>query len=154
MPDGLYEKDALAWAEQQSDLLSRLATGERLNADIDWEHVIEEVRDVGLSELHGCQNLLIQAIKHLLKMRVWPDSQALGHWRGETASFLGGARRNFTPSMRQRIDLANLYADALYAVRVEAEAPGEELPETCPFTHDDLLAKQPDIARLLSKIEV
>ncbi len=153
MPDGLYEKDALAWAEQQSDLLSRFAADGRLNADIDWEHVIEEVRDVGLSELRRCESLLTRAMTHLLKIHMWPDSQSVAHWRGGIASFLVGARRNFTPSMRQRIDMADLYADALYAARVEAGTAGEKLPEACPFTQNDLLAHQPDIAKLLSKVE-
>ena len=49
--DGQYDTDALAWAERQADFLTRLARGERVNVDIDWPNVIEEVRDVGLSEL-------------------------------------------------------------------------------------------------------
>ena len=43
MPDGLYEKDALAWAEQQSDLLSPwcfLADGVRHKPTIDFKQAI------------------------------------------------------------------------------------------------------------------
>ena len=36
MPDGLYDRDALAWAEQQAELLRRLAAGERVNDAVDW----------------------------------------------------------------------------------------------------------------------
>ena len=104
MPDDLYERDALAWSERQADLLRRLAAGERLNAAIDWPNVIEEVQDVGVSELRACQSLLAQALVHLLKLHTWPDSQAVAHRRGETANFLARARRSFTPSMRQRIE--------------------------------------------------
>ena len=64
MPDGLYERDALAWAERQADLLRRLAAGERLNEPVDWPNVIEEVQDVGLSELRACKRLLRQAWQH------------------------------------------------------------------------------------------
>lgn len=152
MPDGLYEKDALAWAEQQSDLLSRLAAGERLNADIDWEHVIEEVRDVGLSELHRCESLITQAIIHLLKMRLWPESQPLEHWRRETGAFLIGAQRNFTPSMRQRIDAADLYADAIRVILAGGDVSRDTLPATCPFTLDDFLGADIDIPLLASKL--
>jgi len=70
MPHGLYERDALAWAELQADFLRRLAAGERLNAAVDWPNVIEEVQDVGLSELRACQSLLAQAPVHLLKQLV------------------------------------------------------------------------------------
>ena len=44
MPDGLYEHDALAWAEHQAVLLRRLADGKSVNERVYWAHVIEEVR--------------------------------------------------------------------------------------------------------------
>ena len=58
MPDGLYERDAFAWSERQADLLRRLAAGERVNEAVDWPYVIEEVQDLGLSELRACRSLL------------------------------------------------------------------------------------------------
>jgi hypothetical protein len=142
MPDGLYEHDALAWAEQQAELLRRLAAGERLNAQVDWPHVIEEVRDVGLSELRACQSLLQQAMVHLLKLQAWPDSPSAAHWRDEAGTFLDDAARRFTPSMRQRMELDELYAKALRRARTalaDRDAP-LALPPTCPFTLDALLA--------------
>lgn len=154
MPDGLYERDALAWAEQQAALLRRLAAGERLNEAVDWPNVIEELQDVGLSELRSCRSLLRQALVHLLKLHAWPDSQAAAHWRGEVAGFLTDARNRFTPSMQQRIDLADLYADALYEMRAGADyaAGPRPLPEACPFTLDDLLTGRPDVATLAAKL--
>ncbi len=91
-----------------------LAAGKRVNDAVDWPNVIEEVRDVGQSELRACWSLLVQGLAHLLKLHAWPDSSAVAHWRRETAGFLAGPRRSVTPSMRQRIDLADLHADALY----------------------------------------
>ena len=46
MPNDLYDRDVLAWSEHQADRLRRLARGERVN-DLDWEHVVEEIEDVG-----------------------------------------------------------------------------------------------------------
>ncbi|MDQ2804380.1 MAG: DUF29 domain-containing protein [Pseudomonadota bacterium] len=154
MPDGLYEHDALAWAEQQADLLRRLAAGERLNAAVDWPNVIEEVQDVGLSELRSCRSLLRQALVHLLKLHAWPGSQASAHWRDEVAGFLDDARDRFSPSMRQRLDLDDLYADASDRVRVGTDDAGEPrpLPETCPFALDELLTKRRDVAALAAKL--
>ena len=77
MPDGLYEQDALAWSERQADLLRRVAAGDELDEAVDWPNVIDEVLDVGRSELHGCESLLQQAILHLLKRHLWPDSPAV-----------------------------------------------------------------------------
>jgi hypothetical protein len=154
MPDGLYEHDALAWAEQQADLLRRLAAGERLNAAVDWPNVIEEVQDVGLSELRSCRSLLRQALVHLLKLHAWPGSQAAAHWRDEVAGFLDDARDRFAPSMRQRLDLDDLYADASDRVQAGTDDAGaaRPLPEGCPFTLDELLAKRRDVAALAAKL--
>jgi hypothetical protein len=153
MPDSLYETDILTWSERQADLLRRLASGERLNETIDWENVIEEVESVGRSELHGCESLLLQALIHLLKLHLAPRSRSASHWRGEIVTFLTDARRYFSPSMRQRIDLAALYASALY--RLQAEARGKRdprIPAACPFDLDDLLVAEPDIEALLTRL--
>ena len=153
MPDGLYEHDALAWAEQQADLLRHLAAGERLNAAVDWPNVIEELQDVGLSELRSCQSLLLQAMIHLLKLHAWPGSQSTGQWRGETGVFLDDAEQRFTPSMRQRVGLEALYAKALRRARETTDDAGapRPLPDACPFGLDDLLAG--DLARLTAKLD-
>jgi hypothetical protein len=142
MADGLYERDALSWAEQQAMLLRRLAAGERLNETLDWLHIIEEVQEVGLSELRAVMSLLQQAMTHLLKLRAWPASKAAGHWRDEAGVFLDDAERRFTPSMRQRIDLAELYVKALRRARTATDESGQArpLPDNCPFDLDALLA--------------
>jgi hypothetical protein len=149
--EALYERDALAWAEQQAALLGRLARGERTNQAIDWPHVIEEVRDVGLSELRACQSLLVQSMAHVLKLAIWPDSASARQWRAEIVAFLGDARRAFTPSMRQRIDVEDLYADAARRVLAASDDSGTSpaaLPDRCPFTLDGLLTG--DVAALVA----
>jgi hypothetical protein len=147
MPDGLYERDALAWAERQAALLQRLASGERLNETIDWPNIIEEIQDVGLSELRAVTSLLQQAMTHLMKLQAWPLSQAAAHWHDEAGTFLDDAQRRFTPSMRQRIDLDDLYAKALRRARTASDASGAAgpLPDACPFDLDTLLAGERDV---------
>lgn len=93
--DGLYERDALAWSEQQAALLRRVANGERVNAAIDWAHVIDEVHDLGQSELHAVDRLLEQAMLHLLKIHLRPGSLAREHWQAEVAAFLDRAEQQY-----------------------------------------------------------
>ncbi len=154
MPDGLYERDALLWSEQQADLLRRTATGERLNASIDWPNVIEEVLDVGRAELHACESLLEQAIVHLLKLAAAPGHPSTHHWRVELLAFLAGARRRHAPSMTQRIDLQSVYHDARRQARAAlADAPvSPAWPDQCPFTITDLLDRTADIAALTMRL--
>jgi hypothetical protein len=142
MPDSLYERDVLAWSQHQADLLRRLGRGERVN-DVDWTHLAEEIEDVGLSELHSVESFLTLILVHLLKVHIWPDSPATGRWRGEIVAFQNNAKRRFTHSMRQKLDIGALYADATEQIRAmePATAPGAELPAVAPFTLDQLLGE-------------
>ncbi len=149
MPDDLYDRDILIWSEHQAGLLRRLATGERVNEAIDWPHLIEEVEDLGRSELHACESLLRQAMLHLLKLHSGADQPA-SHWRGEIVGFLADAAERLTPAMRQRIDLHKIYARALRQV---GEADGVEaaaFPALCPWSLDTLLNEHCGIDKLLT----
>ncbi len=134
-----YETDVLEWSEQQAALLRRAAAGERVN-DLDWPNIIEEIEGVGQSELHSVQSLLLQALAHILKADAWPQSREVPGWRGEALRFRSDAADRFTPSMRQRIDLAKIYRRA---VRITPETidgqPPLPVPELCPMTLDELL---------------
>ena len=113
----LYDDDILVWSEHQADLLRRHAAGERGNDKaIDWPNIIEEIEDVGPSELRGVESLLVQALRYMLKAEAWPLSRDAPNWQADAIDFRRQARRRFVPSMRQRIDVAELYADALAAV--------------------------------------
>ena len=142
MPDDLYERDILTWSEHQADLLRRVARGERVNG-VDWEHVVEEIEDVGNSQLSAVESFLRLLLAHLLKIHGWPESLTVGHWRSEVVSFQADAVQRYVPSMRQKIDL-----DRLYRVAREQVAPAhydgrdpDPLPERCPFTLDQLLTE-------------
>ncbi|MBC7799051.1 MAG: DUF29 domain-containing protein [Gemmatimonadaceae bacterium] len=145
MPDSLYDRDILVWCDQQAEQLRRLAAGERPNAPIDWENVIEELESVGRSELRSCASLLRQAIVHLMKLAIWPDKSSAEHWRDETYVFLRDTQQAFTPSMRERLDLAREYRAAMIELNRKSEhgRVGPWLPQTCPYTLDDLL--DPDL---------
>jgi hypothetical protein len=141
MPDDLYERDILAWSDRQAALLRRVAKGERVN-DVDWEHIVEEIEDVGLSEVSAVRSHLRQLLLHMLKLRGWPDCPACEHWRNELDVFQAEAAERFAPSMCRRINVTGLYQQARRAVgRMQIEGqPSVALPEICPFTLDDLLS--------------
>jgi hypothetical protein len=146
MPDSLYEHDVLAWSEYQAELLRRFGRGERVN-DVDWANVAEEIEGVGLSELHAVESFLSLILLHLLKLHVWPDSEACRHWRVEIVGFQKNLKRQFAPSMKQRIDIGELYTDVLDQLR--AGDPDIRLPPENPFTLDDL--RVGDLKSLMSR---
>jgi|tagenome__1003787_1003787.scaffolds.fasta_scaffold20322616_2 hypothetical protein len=135
----LYESDIILWSEHQAEALRRLQAGERRN-DVDWDHLIDEVLTVGRNELHAVESLLQRAIEHLLKAAGWPDAQTVPHWLAEADGFLARARRRYTPSMAQRLDLPGIYADALRNVlrRRYDGAPPQPLVDACPLALEEL----------------
>jgi hypothetical protein len=138
-----YDTDILVWSERQGELLRRRAAGELINeADLDWPNIAEEIEDVGSNRLHAVESLLVQALRHMLKAEAWPLSLDAPTWRADAIDFRRQARRRFVPSMRQKIDLAALYADALAAVPEAIDGqPPLPVPETCPVTLDELLGE-------------
>ena len=153
MPDDLYERDILVWSEKQAALLRRLARGEGLNEAVDWDHVIEEVEDVGLSELRACRNLLRQALVHLIKLHEEQGYPA-DHWRLEGAAFLADVQSKITPSMRRQIDVADAYRRAQKQIRSgrPKSSPRLMVPDDCPYTLDELLDENAEVDALVAKL--
>jgi hypothetical protein len=141
-----YDTDILIWSEHQADLLRRRAAGELVNeAELDWSNIAGEIEDAGSNRLHAVESLLVQALRHLLKAEAWPLSRDVPNWRADAIDFRRQARRRFVPSMRQKIDLASLYADAIAATpNMMDRQPPLPVPPTCPMTLDELLSDDPD----------
>jgi hypothetical protein len=138
-----YGTDILLWSERQADLLRRLAAGERVNDQVDWENVAEEVESVGRDQLHAVESLLVQALVHMLKAEAWPLSREVPHWRAEALGFRDDAISRYAPSMRQRIDMDRIWRRALRRLPETIDGqPPLSAPERCPVTLDDLLAEE------------
>jgi len=150
-PDpALYERDFYLWTQDQASRLRALADDRRIKAtDLDLDHLAEEVADLGRSELNKVAMHLVQMLAHLLK-HAWADhAEAHDHWRSEIRTHQIQARRTFTPGMRQNLRLDALWRDALRLAEAKlADHDDPPLPGgvACPFTLDDLLAEDFDIA--------
>jgi hypothetical protein len=151
----LYDEDILLWSEQQTELLRRLARGERVNDAVDWENVIEELGDVGRSELNSVASLLRVGLAHLILAHAAPRRDAVGHWSAEAATALTDAAGRYAPSMGQRLDLGRLWREArAIADRKLASDGGFAAPvsEACPFAIAELVAPEPDLDALLARL--
>jgi hypothetical protein len=63
------------------------------------------------------------------------------HWQAEARVFLAQARRRFVPSMRQRIDFAGIYTDALRGLPATIDTLPPLPIRTGPPTLDELLSE-------------
>src|SRR5207244_2937967 len=110
--------------------------------ELDWPNLAEEIESVGSEQRNAVESLLLRALLHRLKAEAWPSSREVPPWRSEARLLRAQARRRFVPSMRQRLDLAGLYHDALRALpEMIDDQPPLPLSEACPVTLDELLAE-------------
>jgi hypothetical protein len=136
----LYEADILEWSERQTDLLRRVAAGNRTGT-IDWANIIEEVESVGRNELLAVKSLLVEALVHMLKASAWPNAAIAPNWESEARHLRYDAASRFSPSMLQHLDIAKLHARALRILPETIDGqPPLPVPQACAMTLDELLA--------------
>jgi hypothetical protein len=155
--NALYDEDILLWSEQQAAIVRRLGQTRRdLPNEFDVENVAEEIESVGRSELASVESLLDQALFHFIKVAVDPDNDAVRHWLSEIAAFQGDAARRYAPSMRQRIDLDDIWRQVKRRAGLEL-LDGDtfsRLPDKCPFELDELISVESDLAALAERLRL
>lgn len=152
-----YDEDFYAWTQRQAELLRALdSRAAKLPDDLDTDHLAEEIADLGKAELRGATSLILQIFIHLIKAASDPSFQAVPHWRTEVKTFQKELLRYFEPSMRQRINLENLWEDALdlaaSALSEQNAVLAPTLQEACPFTLDDLTGRHFDANKALLRL--
>lgn len=157
----LYDEDILAWSEQQAAALRRLAARGDLPNDLDLSNVIEEIADLGKGELCEVNVLLGQILTQLILAWADPTNQEPRTWAGDVIEWLSDMGRRLTPSMRQVIDLDDLWRDAahlatqkldIYRRDRAREQAASLAAHPCPFSLDDLCSQQYDVRGLLETL--
>ena len=136
----LYEQDLYAWSEGQADLLRR-----RRFSELDLEHVVEEIEDVGGSLYREVRSRIRTIMEHLLKLEHAAATEPRAGWERTIRAQRADLAEDLTPSLRPRIErgLARFYEaariEAAAALRAHDEpAAADALPPTCPYTLDQI----------------
>jgi hypothetical protein len=133
-----YEKDIVAWANEQAALLR----AGKLSA-IDIEHIAEEIEDVGKSEKRELASRMAVLLAHLLKWQHQPERRG-SSWvrtikvqRNSIASALLD-----TPSLKASLNeprwVGNAWNDAVS--KAIDETGLDCFPENCPWSMDQVLS--------------
>jgi hypothetical protein len=136
----LYERDVYAWSSEQAALLRA-----RRFVDLDLEHLILEIEDVGGSLYREVRSRLRTIMEHLLKLEHSPAVAPRAGWESTIRTARADMVDDLTPSLRPRVEqnLARFYAVA----RAEASASlcehgesaaADALPQTCPYSLDQI----------------
>jgi hypothetical protein len=75
----LYEEDFIGWTEQQARAL-REAARRPTNLGLDWEHLAEEIEDLGRSYRRALASHVGLVIEHLLKLEFSPATEPRRGW--------------------------------------------------------------------------
>jgi hypothetical protein len=137
MAGSSYDGDIVAWANEQARLLRA-----GLFSELDIEHVIEEIEDVGKSEKRELASRMAVLLAHLLKWQYQPERQG-NSWRRTIKE-----QRNVTallikktPSLRAELRdpdwWSSVWSDAV--AKASEETGLYAFPESCPWTIDAIL---------------
>lgn len=135
-----YEADFYGWTQEQASLLR---TG-RL-AELDVEHLIEEIESLGRSERPQLTNRFELLLMHLLKWQHEPDRRDIDgkSWlrtiREQRRKIPKLIRDN--PSLKPILEdcIRDAYDDARFGTSDETGLPVSVFPEICPYTPEQIL---------------
>jgi hypothetical protein len=137
MAASTYDGDIIAWANEQARLLRA-----GLFAQLDIEHIAEEIEDVGKSEKRELSSRMAVLLAHLLKWQCQPERQG-NSWRRtikEQRNALAICIRK-TPSLKAELRDAEwwsgVWSDAV--AKASEETGLGDFPAACPWTAAQIL---------------
>lgn len=139
MTGELYDKDIIAWSEQQARLLAAH------DPNIDWEHLAEELAGMGSNERSALQSFLTIILIHLIKLEHSPKADPRRLWMDSIVSHRvqASAKLETAPALKQRLSLQKAWRDAARRAIKQLDQYGETiaepLPERCPYTLEQVL---------------
>lgn len=132
-----YEEDFYGWIGLSIVLLKQKRFGE-----MDIDHLIEELEDMGGNTERALVSRLAQLIFHLLKWQYQPG------FRGRSwAASIKEQRKSIkklllkNPSLKSKLDesLVDAYEDAIFLMEKETPIDLKLLPKDCPYTFDKMM---------------
>ena len=150
LPD--RERDPYAWARQQAGMLRRPSSGLHR---IDAEGLAEFLEEWADEMLSAVRSQLVNLMAHAAKAALSRNPDVVGHWRSECVEFHDRLIDAYRPSMRDKIDMNTLWKRACRKVTASFADHGEpspSIPAQCPFTIDQLIDPDLDMAAVVARL--
>jgi len=138
----LYQEDYSLWIEQTTQQLREQ------NADsLDWQHLAEEIEDLGKELKHKVDTYLKQLLIHLLLYQYWTEEKDRCGivWRIEINNFRDELEWLFESKslynyFLTRIDL--IYTKARRQAILKTQLNEQTFPKICPFSVEQILTDE------------
>lgn len=133
-----YDKDFYEWTQRTSELIRQ-----RLFSDIDFEHVADEIADMGRRDQREVRSRMIVLIMHLLKWQLQPELREQSTWRATIVEQRRELHLVFTdsPSLKPipGKELERLFRRAVKDAAAETGISQDKFPQQCPFSAEQVL---------------
>jgi len=140
MGNTAYDKDVIAWAQEQANLLR----SGRFDA-LDIEHLAEEIEDVGKSEKRELASRMAVLLTHLLKWQFQPGRRG-SSWQRTIKEQRKAIALHIkeTPSLKASLAnsdwLGTVWADGI--TKAIEETGLDTFPENMPWTVEQVLSQE------------
>jgi len=156
----LYEKDFLLWLEENLKLLEN-----REYDLVDWENLLEEIRDIGQRHLDAVISQMARIMEHLYKWENYRYREYVGNsWINSISNARKVLRTLFLryPSLKAKAqdkeNLQTAWKAAVYSLMDWFEKPinhdlakkyfgriptEKDFPKDCPYTFEQILEYKP-----------
>jgi hypothetical protein len=132
-----HEKDVYGWAIHTAQLLR----DKKMN-EVDFDGIVEELEEMGISNKHALKNRLAQLIFHLLKWQFQPNLRC-SSWEGSIEE----QRIRLNDLLEDNPSLKPMFAEctkkayrlSLSLVRKETPLNTKTLPAECPYTFEQIM---------------
>ncbi|MDX2255480.1 MAG: DUF29 domain-containing protein [Pseudanabaenaceae cyanobacterium bins.39] len=137
MGTGLYETDFYRWTLEQSELLRTIAV-----EGLDTKNLAEEIASLGRQERRELRTHMNVLLGHLLKWHLLPSDRCK-LWQvtidSERREILWILRDS--PSLRDKFHeiINDSYDAAQYLAILETNLDAQDLPQTCPYSIEQIL---------------
>lgn len=137
----LYEQDFYSWCLDQATAL-RSAAHLRINTavPVDWEHLAEEIEDLGRSRARELRSRYTILLLHLLKWLYQPEARSRS-WQATIAEQRDELQQVLAenPGLKpgRAESFASAYASARKRAAIETGLDPVIFPEACPFTIEE-----------------
>ena len=136
----LYDRDFNLWVDQTVNLLQ---TGEFNQLDL--EHLIEEIQDMGSNRKDALESNLIRVLQHLLKWKYQPQRRS-NSWKASITEHSLRINKMFkkSPSLKVYFEqvFSECYGDARLIASQETGLEISVFPVECPFEQVNVLNPQ------------
>lgn len=135
----LYEKDFVAWSQEQAIYLKN-----RDFANLDIEHMIQEIEEMGNSNKDAIESHLDNLILHLLKAENQPNMRC-NSWNASIINARNCIKRIIrkNPSLKKYPSevLESCYQEAIKGASIETGIAINIFPKECPWTLNEILGE-------------